>query len=180
MDIIRQWFESYAPAIIIESRSGYLNQGYKENIEQVYANANWYLRGHEEVMKWFIFISFSFIHLKEHKIMKLDKQLFNLYNFSLLFYGIVNVFGGVPSMGRFYAVGYMLCLAFLFLYILKMKRSYGDLINSLVLPALAIFIIVRLRMALGFMGASLLFGNPLTASLIDYESPLIEFIKGLL
>ncbi|MBN1181565.1 MAG: EpsG family protein [Bacteroidales bacterium] len=180
MDLIRQWFDSYAPAMIRESRSGYLSEGYKEAIDRSYVGANWYLKGHLEIIKWFIFISFSYIQLRGIRKVKENIQLFKLYNFSLLFYAIVNVFSIVPSMGRFYAVANMLCLAFLFLNIMMVQGNYPALLKKLALPAMLIFIIVKFRMGFDFMGSSLLLGNPVTAFFIEHETPLIEFVKSLL
>jgi len=177
MDIIRFWFEGYAPAIIQETRSGYLSESYQEVVNTSYIDANWFLRGHEEIMKWFVFVSFSLINLRSYNIIKENKQLIKLYNFSLLFYATVNIFGNVASMGRFYTVANMLSLAFLFLYIQIGGQNYPSWLKKLSILPLAIFILVKFRFCFEFMGYSLLVGNPITAIFIENETSLIDLIK---
>jgi len=180
MDIIRQLFESYAPALIQESRSSYLNEHYMEGIEDSYQSANWYLRGHGEALKWFVFVSFVYIYLRGIKKIKIHKQLYNLFNLSLLLYAIVNVLSVIPSVGRFYAVANMLSLAFIFLNLQMLPDNYSPWLKKAGVPLLLIFIIVKLRFAFDYMGASLVLGNPITAFFIENEIPLIEFVKSLL
>ena len=179
MDIIRQWFESYAPAIIQESRSSYLNDAYKEGIEKSYQSVNWYVRGHGEALKWFVFVSFVYIYLRSIKKIKIHKQLYNLFNFSLLFYAVVNVLSVIPSVGRFYTVANMLALAFIFLNLQMLPDNYSPWLKKIGVPLLLIFIIVKLRYAFDYMGASLIFGNPVAALFIENEIPLIEFVKSI-
>jgi len=180
MDIIRQLFESYAPATIQESRSGYLNPHVKESIEKSQMATNWYIRGHLEVMKWFIFISFVYIFLRGIRRIKLHKQLLSLFNFSLLFYAIINIVSGVPSIGRFYTIANMLSLALIFLYLQKIDINFSPWLKRIAMPLLLLYIIVKLRFAFEFLGVTLLFGNPLFAWLVKDQIPLIDIIKGLI
>lgn len=180
MDIIREWFESYAPPIIQESRSGYLDEGYQKGIDKTYLTANWYVKGHMNALKWFIFISFVHIYIRGIRKVKENRQLFNLFNFSLLFYAFVNILSNVPSMGRFYAVANMLSLAFIFLNLQMIQGNYSAWIKRIGVPLILIFIVVKIRMAFDFIGIYTLIGNPVSAWFVEYQIPLIDFIKKLL
>ena len=131
------------------------------------------------MLKWFVFGSFVYIYLRGIKKIKIHKQLYNLFNFSLLFYAIVNVLSVIPSVGRFYAVANMLALAFIFLNLQMLPDNYSPWLKKIGMPLLLIFIMVRLRFAFDFMGSSLVLGNPITAFFIENEIPLIEFVKSL-
>ena len=179
-DIVRIWFESYAPAIVQESRSGYLNEHYIEAREDIISTANWYVRGHVEILKWLVFASMVYIFIWGRKKLKEHKQLYNLFNFSLLFYAIINILNSVPSVGRFYEVADMLCLAVIFLNLQMIPDNLSPWIKRIGVPLLGIFILVKLRFAFDYMGASLVFGNPITAFFIENELPLIDFVKSLL
>jgi hypothetical protein len=180
MDIVRNWFESYAPAMIQESRSGYLNEHVIEKRESMASTANWYVRGHVEIIKWFVFASIAYIYLKGINKIRKHKQLFNLFNFSLLFYAIVNILSSIPSVGRFYEVANMLSLAVIFLNLQMIPDNYSPWLKRIGIPFLLVFILVKLRFAFDYMGASLVFGNPISAFFIEHQTPLIEFVKSLL
>jgi hypothetical protein len=180
MQIINEMFQAYAPAFLLESRSGYFNEQYAEHQAQSYGAANWYLRIYGEMLKWFIFASFAFIFIRGLNKLKANKQLYNLFNLSLLFYIVVNVLSIVPSVGRFYSVANMLSLALIFLNINMIPDNYSHWLKKAGLPALGIYIMVSIRFGLDFTGSSLLLGNPITSSFIENEMALIEFIKSLL
>lgn len=180
MDIVRTWFESYAPVMVQESRSGYLNEHVIEARENMQSTANWYVRGHVEILKWFVFASIVYIYLWGIKKIKKHKQLYNLFNFSLLFYAIINILSSIPAVGRFYEVASMLSLAVIFLNLQMIPANYSPWLKRIGVPLLLIFILVKLRFAFDYMGASLVFGNPITAIFIENEVPLIDFIKSLL
>ena len=153
---------------------------YIEARENMQSTANWYVRGHVEILKWFVFASIVYIYLWGIKKIKKHKQLYNLFNFSLLFYAIINILSSIPSVGRFYEVANMLSLAVIFLNLQMIPANYSPWLKRIGVPLLLIFILVKLRFAFDYMGASLVFGNPITAIFIENEIPLIEFIKSLL
>ena len=110
----------------------------------------------------------------------MQKQLFNLFNFSLLFYAIINVLSVVPTVGRFYAVTNMLSLAVIFLNIQMIPHNYSPWLKRVGLPVLLVYVIIQLRFASDYMGLALILGNPITAMLFEADIPLIEVLKNLL
>jgi hypothetical protein len=73
----------------------------------------------------------------------------------------------------------MLALAFIFLNLQMLPDNYSPWLKKIGVPLLLIFIIVKLRFAFDYTGASLILGNPITAFFIENEIPLIDFVKSL-
>jgi hypothetical protein len=180
LDIIRTLFESYAPAIIQESRSGYLNEAYQETVSSSKQGANWYVSGHFEALKWLIFVLVGYLYFYQKKRLTSQKGLFRLFNFSLLFFAFINLFSVAPSMGRFYVIPVMLFLGLFYLVTKNNTFTLPVLSKQLSTPILLLFIIVRIRIGFDYAGAMLIFGNPILAAFISNETPLIAFIKMIL
>lgn len=177
LESTRTLFENYAPDILIESRSGYLDEGYYEKLKSREESANWYLSGHFEALKWLIFGLVVYLYFFQKKGLTNQKGLFRLFNFSLLFFALINLFSVAPSMGRFYVIPVMLFLGLFYLFTKNNKYWLPMGLKLLSIPILLLFIIVRIRIGADYFGAMLLFGNPILAVFISDEIPFIDFIK---
>lgn len=177
---IRTLFETYAPAIIQESRSGYLNESYREGVTENLMATNWYVRGHLEVIKWYVFAAASVLFFKGTAKLLKHPELYNLFNFSLLFYSVFNVFSVVPSVVRFITIGNILFLAVFFLSIQFLQNPFPRILKLAGIPALLLFIVVRIRIGFDYAGILLLIGNPVIAALLESQSPIIDIVKFLL
>ena len=180
LDIIRQLFDNYAPSIIKQSRSGYLNEEYNFEIIESYTNARWYVVGHIELLKWFIFSSFSYMYLLKLNKIKKNKLAFKLFNITLLLFIFVNTFSIIDTIRRYYALANMLGISTIFYYYTNNYSILPPFIVKIGLLTLVIFVVVRLRMGFEYMGLLTLFGNPILALLVRDTTPLIELIKNLL
>jgi hypothetical protein len=177
---IRTLFETYAPAIIQESRSGYLNESYREGVNENLMATNWYVIGHLEAMKWFVFAAVSVLFFKGAAKLRQQPQLYNLFNFSLLFYSVFNVFSVVPSVVRFSTIGNILFLGVFFLSVHLLEDPFPRILKLAGIPVLLLFIIVRIRIGFDYTGILLFIGNPLIAAILESQSPIIDFVKLLL
>lgn len=176
---IQGTFDSYAPTVILESRSGYLSEEYKESITESVEKTNWYVNGHQQLIKWFVLIAVSFIVIKMQKEIKKRKSLFNFFNFGMLFMVITNTLSLVPSISRFYTVGNWLLLAAFFLYFHQVNGHFNTALKYFSIFALSIFIVVRIRMSLDAVSIWTLIGNPFYVYFVDNDKAIIEFIKDL-
>jgi hypothetical protein len=172
--------ENYAPSIILESRSGYLNEEYREILSENMEKTNWYVSGHQQVINWFVLFAVSFIVIAKQNVIKKSKRLFNVFNFSLLFMAITNTLSLVPSMGRFYTVGNWLLLAVFFLYFHQAKGTFIKPLKYFSIVALSLFIVVRIRMSLDAVSIWTLFGNPFYVYFVENDKAIIEFVKELI
>lgn len=177
---IRTLFETYAPAIIQESRSGYLNESYREGVTENLMATNWYIRGHLSAMKWFVFAAVSVLFFKGAPGLRQKPELYNLFNFSLLFYSVFNVFSVVPSVVRFTTIGNILFLGVFFLSVHLLENPFPKILKFAGIPVLLLFIIVRVRIGFDYAGIFLFIGNPIIAAVMESQSPIIDFVKLLL
>lgn len=179
LDIIREWFDSYAPAVVQDSRASYLEESTVDAVERYRAEVNWYVTAQLEIIKWFVFVYFSYIFLFGYRKLTGNKPLSNLLNFSLLFYAVVNTISMVPSVGRFYLVANIMSLALIFLYFQLISGNIPIWIKKMSIPFLVVFLVIKLRFASDFIGALLFIGNPFFASLSDDHTPIIDFVKSI-
>lgn len=176
---IRVLFETYAPAIIQESRSGYLNESYREGVTENFMATNWYIRGHLAGMKWFVFAAVSLLFFKSATRIRQQPELYNLFNFTLLYYSVFNLFTVVPSVVRFITIGNILFLAVIFLSIQLLGNPFPKILRLAGIPALLLFIIVRIRIGSDYTGILLFIGNPIIAAIMESQTPIIEIVKSL-
>ena len=125
---------------------------------------NWYVRGYQEALKWFVFAAASVLFFKGLGKLRQQLCLYNLFNFAMFFYSIFNVFSVVPSVGRFYTIGNILFLALFFLNYQLLENPFPRWIKLAGIPALLLFIVVRIRVGFDYIGVLLFFGNPFIAA----------------
>ena len=178
--IAQNAFEEYAPEAILESRKSYFNEEVIESTKTHNELANWYVTGHRIAINIYILVAASFLFLHKQTIIRRSRPLFNLFNFSLLFLGIANSFSSIQNMERFFTVGHWLFLAFFFLYLHEVRGRFHPLIKTFGIIVLAIYIIVRIRIAIDFISVWTVFGNPLFVYFVDNETPIIDVIKWIL
>jgi len=180
LDIINRLFESYAPQIVVESRSSYFDETNVQSLIQSRVGTSWYLLFYNDIMKWIIFANYILIYLRRNSIEINNSQFLKLFNYSLLFYAIINLISGVPSVHRFYEVANMLSLALIFQYFQMTPSYHGIWLKRIAIPFFLLFIIISLRFAFDYVGVMLFLGSPLFAWLAENQVPMIDFIKQLL
>lgn len=173
-------FKNYAPVNIEQSKGSYFLDDYVEaqNIEK--ERLNWYVWGHVQALNLFILAMASYLFFKQQSLLKKNKLLFNLFNFSLLFFGVTSALSSIPNMERFFRVGQLLFLAVFFLFLQQLKGRVPIALNIFGRISLFIFIVVRIRVGFDYFSGWTLFGNPFIVYFVENEIPLIEFIKLLL
>ncbi len=172
------YFSNLAPDFIA-GRSTYFHENYAEIRSLAETETAWYIKGHKLIIHVYLSITISYL-FKKNQLAKI-KPLFanNLLNFSLVFYGIINIFSVIPSFERFYALGNLVLIAFIFLFIQKNEYKIPPFLKVIGVPSLFFFIVVRIRYGFDFIGLPTIVGNPLTVIFFKNPAPLIEFIKQL-
>ena len=141
-------------------------------------NLNWYVKGHENVLKWLIIIFISIIFFRGKDFVKHNKNLLRLICFTLLLYACANIASLVPSGGRFIALSNLFALAFIIFYVQNgPKETVITKLIPLAVPLLWLFIIVRMRMSLDTFGVSTVLGNPIVIMFFRGDTALINLIK---
>jgi len=140
----------------------------------------WYVLGHVQILKWYIFAVAVYFYFWGRKKFLYDAPLANLFSFSLLFYGVFNYLASIPSIGRFIAIGNLLMLSLFFFNLQKFKHNFPILLRAIGYPALLLFIVVRIRIGFDCIGIWTVLGNPLYVYFVENNIPLIDLVKELL
>lgn len=173
----QETFETYAPDPVLESRSGYLEDEYRESMLERKSIRNWYETAQQQGLSLFLFLVVSYVIIAKRKMVNNNKSLLKLVNFSMLFMAVSNAFSLIPSMNRFLWIGYWLMLAFSFLYIHHARGELNFIIKYIGYLTLSLFIIVRIRMAMDSISIWTLIGNPFYVYFVENNVALIESIK---
>jgi hypothetical protein len=180
IDRINELVASNFPEVFQTRTAGYTSIDKAQELREDAAtsNLNWYVKGHENVLKWLIIIFLSVIFFRGKDFVQRNPKLLRLICFTLLLYGCANLASLVPSGGRFIALSNLFALAFIILYIQNGPRETVLIkLIPLAIPLLWLFIIVRLRMSLDTFGVSTVLGNPIVIMFFKGDTALINLIK---
>jgi hypothetical protein len=178
---VNDFLTSNLPDIFIPRVKSYTNQEYADRVSTTLANANWYARIYNDVLKWTIITFLIMIFFQGQKFIKRFQNFENLFSFTLLFYSVANLFSLVPSGGRFLSLANLFAMAVIFFYIQFGTRGRG--IKRLIFfasPCLMLFSIVSIRIGMENMGFFSVFGNPIMNIFIDVDFTVLEAFKGVL
>jgi len=180
IDKINDVISSNFPEVFQVRTSGYTSIDRAQELKEdsVNSNLNWYVKGHENVLKWLIIVFISVIFFRGKDFVQSHKNLLRLICFTLLLYSVSNVASLVPSGGRFIALSNLFALAFIIFYVQNgPKETVLVKLIPLAIPLLWLFIIVRFRMSLDTFGVSTIMGNPIVIMFFQGDTALINLIK---
>ena len=179
IETIRSLFDTYAPTPVLETRSSYLHEGVIEERELRAERVRWYIQGHNNLLRAFILVAVSFLFFFKKNTIRKSQPVYNLFNFSLLFFGIFNSISYVPSVGRFLVAGQWFFLAVLFLFIHETKGRFHPFIRMAGYVVLLVFIVVRFRIGADGIGLWTLAGNPFFVYFVENDTALIDMVKAI-
>ena len=169
------------PDIFLPKVKTYTNTDYAEGLAVNFEKVNWYLQIYGDALKWSVSAFFVVIFFTGRKYLNKHKNFKNLFSFTLLLYSVSNIISLVPSGGRYLSLSNLFAVAFIFFYVQyapKVKAIRRLIIAAI--PALALFIIVSIRIAFDTMGVLSVFGNPFLSLLFKLDVTLIELVKSAL
>ena len=168
---------AFLPTVYEARVTGYTSEEYKEKVIEKVVQINWYARIKGKALHYPIYIFLIYLFWKARSMVLRKKELYSLFSFVLLFYGVANVISYIPSAGRFMSIGAGLAIAFIFLFLQNFHDTKFNSIIKLSRPALLLFIIVTIRIGFDVIGLTSIFGNPLIALFMENDLPLIDLIK---
>lgn len=173
---------SFLPEILQPKVQSYTNERYAEGLELAMARVNWYVRLQSTLSVVMINIWVVILYLKRNSWRHIFPNYYSLFLFLLLFGGIANILANVPSGARFLVVSDMLFIALVLLIYgnANLKIKLSPLLASFIIAASFFVIIFKVRVGMDYIGPLLFFGNPFIVLFIEDQTPLIQFIKGLL
>ena len=178
--VVGVYLESLNSEKLTERASGYVSEEYAEGYFESMENTRWYVKYRYDFIKLLVAGSFFWVFFARQKLIYQNPLMLKLFCVGLLYMAFANVTASVPSMLRFYYIGFMPVTAMLFLFfqLLKFKRRPDWYKITSVLFAF-LFCLVELRVGLSNMTIATAIANPFTIGLFDRTVTLLEFIKGV-
>lgn len=166
------------PVNVQERSATYLNEEYAEGYFNADKDRNWYIKYKFDFIKVLVASSFIWIFFARYKLIVQHKMMLKLFCVGLIFMGFANIVSGVPSMLRFYFLGFMsvTVMLFLFFQLLTFKRR-PDWYKVSSVVFVFLYCLVELRTGFDSLTLATVLGNPFTANLFDRSIPLIKIIK---
>lgn len=166
IEVFNNLVESYAPEIIQERSSGYRDAAqvemYREGDPE--QSRNWYAVWYGRALGWAVIGYMGILFFRGREFFEKNRGWMNLYCFTLLFYGVANLFSSLPSGGRFISIATFSSLALIILYI---QNRPGEKVTKrftmISVPALLLYIIVSIRIGFYSISATSVIGNPVMA-----------------
>lgn len=181
LDAFSEVAMEYTPDSFERKVEIYVNQDYADRRIEAQSSYNWYIAVSNIFKKWIYNIIFILLLPCIKRNFKSERNIINLYLFTLLFGSIANLMALIPSGGRFQLVALMFKLS-LFLLVL-FRIPYDDRLYKIVSFACLILIlplVVDFRTTLDYVGITLVFGNFFTALFVESNIPIIDFIKDFI
>lgn len=158
----------------------YMNEEYVEVVAENNASMAKYIHISRLLSKYFMLLVIVFLWIKNRTFF-VSEEYKKILVFYLVFGTVFEFLSAIPSFGRFLILcnlSFFALLLFL-LFRFPIDNKLNTLIKyvsiMLILP-----ILFRLRIGTDYYGFSLLWGNFLSAVLIDDNVPLIDFVKSIL
>lgn len=181
LDALSEVATEYAPDSFERKVEVYVNQDYADRRSEAQASYNWYITLSGVLKKWIFNLIFILLLPCIKRYFKSERNIINLYLFTLLFGSIANLMALIPSGGRFQLVALMFKLS-LFLLVL-FRIPHDDRLYKVVDFAcllLILSVVVDIRTTLDYVGITLVFGNFFTALFLESNIPIIDFIKDFI
>jgi hypothetical protein len=163
LEAFNRLIENYAPEIIQERTSGYRSEDRVEEMRQgTQEDRVWYAVWYGRALAWSMMGFLTVLFFRGRAFFSENRRWMSLFSFTLLFYGVANLFNSLPSGGRFVSIANLIALILIILYI--QNREQEVVMQRFVwaaFPALLLYIIVAFRIGLYSMSATAILGNPL-------------------
>lgn len=181
LEVLSNFLSAYVPSFLQGKVEGYANPLYAEKVSEAINTTNWYIKYRADMLIYLGYLYTIYIYFQGKKRLQQFPVYKNMFCFILMFYGVSNIFGIVPSMNRFINVALYMLFAFIILfYKIGPKTKFLRIINYISVPVLLVYIVVGIRIAMETSGVMLFLGNPILAIFGADQVPVIEFIKEIL
>jgi hypothetical protein len=172
---------TFLPGFLQARVTGYTNLEYAEFRFDRMELHNWYIVYSKLSLRYLVYAIAVFIFFFFRKQIIQRKDLLSLFCFSILLYGFANIFSLVPSGERVLTVATTFMVAFVIILFNAFPKSKSlSLMQTVLVPFVVFFCIVKIREGMDFYGLVTLIGNPVFVVFNTDSIPLIEQIKGLL
>jgi hypothetical protein len=171
---LKDYIEEYLPTVI-ESKSSYLNEDYKEQLEEDINSTNWYIKYYRNILLISaLYLLYSIIY--KHR--DINPFFIKILKFTFLFGILANVLSIIPLGDRYLGIVYPLIWFTISAYFLSKKFSFLNRASlKWVQYPMAFFIIIGLRNMFDIFPIEFFIGNPIISFLWVSDVPLIDIFK---
>jgi hypothetical protein len=167
--------------IIRQQRKGYLDLEYAEEVIESKEAINFYAKYKFQMINTLITGSYIWLYFRRFSLLKHNKEVLHFSLISLIIITFVNFVDNIPSMARFYTIGYMSFAAALYIFF----SSYNFVRRPEWYRVLTLFIANLFSLLAiwdGFTCWTLatILSNPFTFWLFDYEKSINAIIKSFI
>ena len=183
LTVLNNLIENYAPVLVQERSSSYRLENKVEAFrEGTGRDTVWYAIWYGKALRWSVMGFLVILFFKGRSFFENNNKWLSLICFTLLFYGIANLFSSLPSGGRYLSIANLMALALIILYIQNREQEIAmERFVWVATPALLLFVVVASRIGLYSMSATSILGNPIIAMFfIGEHISLNEVIKMIL
>lgn len=169
---------SYLPQALQDKSSTYLNEEYVQGRGHEKSNRSWFILFSSKAIAYAV-VGFAILVFIRRKRYLEKASLYSLFSVGILFYGVFNILNNLPSLGRFLSLSQMLLISVFFWVIIMYPGKALNRILFLCMPGFMVFVVLEIRIMLGYSSYLLLVGNPVLACFLHPDEGLFQFIAKL-
>jgi hypothetical protein len=178
-EFIKNSLESFT-ILGIKNREAYLNEQYAEQLIISKSTLNFYIKYQYSAMKALIGGTFIWIYYYRRNLIIYNSKMLDTFCVGLIFLAFTNFVADVPSMERFYYIGFMMIALFLFLFFqnnnFKRRPDWYKVLSVLIIGYL---FISKMWMGLFNLTVATFLSNPFTTLFFEYNESMADFIKRI-
>jgi hypothetical protein len=178
IQVVSDFMEKFEGTSVQKRTKSYLSEEYAEGYFEAQTTTNWYIKYKYTLLKILVGSSFFWIFYFKRKLLKTNNLMVNLFCIGLMYMAFANITSSVPSMLRFFYIGYMAVsmMLFLFFQLFPFKRR-PDWYKFVSLFIVIVTCLVEVRVGLQNMTIATLAGNPFTFGFFDESQSALDWIK---
>ncbi|GAB1448381.1 hypothetical protein MASR2M44_13900 [Bacteroidota bacterium] len=164
----------------VRDRQGYLNEEYAEEYFALKENVNWYVKYKYLFSDLLLGGSILFLTIRRKLFLTNNKIVEPLVCLGLTMVSFTNLVNYIPSMARFYYLGYFpIAIAFFVFFQDYYMGRRPEWYKITVLVIMLIFSFTEFWSTLNYTSFEALFGNPFTAYLTKSNTSIYLLIKSI-
>ena len=167
-------YAHYLGPVVEQRIEGYGSETYKLERQEAAAGTRWFVK-RGAFLTYALYAALVCVFVLHRR--KLAPELARLFSFSLLFLVFVGLVSGIPSMGRFTSVWGLFVVAFLFFLFQQGKLNHLVVLHWAMLPPLALYAVVELRIGMDFTSVDLVSSNFLLVWLSPSKMSILQLLR---
>lgn len=166
----------YLPELYQERTLAYADPNRAQYFQEL--TYSWHVELSGLIGKWLIYLWVTYLFIIRDKWLNLFPKFKKIFAFGLILGIMANLASFIPSGSRFFVISSSLFYA---VFVLLVSKNFlfnnKSIFIQLTYPMLLFIIIFKIRIGLDYMGVFTFIGNLIITPLVEFRTPLIEFIK---